>query len=372
MPEHHRKSARILLVLLIVVNILAVLGLFCSYAAQYIDPRDAWIFALFGLIYPWLLMLNLVFVLIWLILWKKYALLSLVAILIGWNQLSTIIRFDYNKSILPPGQNLLLVTYNVHGFSGQGQAGRNVRAEVTKFLAEERPTILCFQEYRIREADFEPVLRNMANSMQLPYWNARDYYESDPSGGLNGLVTFSALPIVRQGTLSNKGLSHFALFSDIVMKQDTIRVFNMHLASLRLGKQDVDFYYQLKKNETQNIRLKEGVFSILRKLKQAFLLRAAQTELLINVINSSPYPVLVCGDMNDSPFSYTYHRLTEKLKDAYREAGEGFLGTTYDGILPNYRIDYILFGKGFKAYEYKKINVTFSDHYPVSGVMMVH
>ncbi|MFH1161093.1 MAG: endonuclease/exonuclease/phosphatase family protein [bacterium] len=371
MIKYRSKSAVIAVVFLVILNILAVLSLFCSYAAQYIDPREAWIFALFGLVYPWILIVNIAFVVLWLILWKKYAILSIIAILIGWNHLTTIIRFDYNSPVLLPGRNFSVITYNVHGFLGQENANRDVQKEIIEFLAKERPTILCLQEFRIRKAQIKPILRNMASAWQLPYWTVEDYYHTNPMGGLNGFATFSAYPVVHKGTLSYKDMSHFAIFSDIVMDQDTFRIFNMHLASLRLGKRDVDFYYQLKNTETENMHLKDGIFSILRKLKTAFRLRASQTEILLDAIQSSPYPVLLCGDMNDSPFSYTYRRLTEKLKDAYREAGEGFLGNTYDGALPNYRIDYILHGKHFKACLYKKMNVTFSDHYPVSGLLHV-
>jgi endonuclease/exonuclease/phosphatase family metal-dependent hydrolase len=75
--------------------------------------------------------------------------------------------------------------------------------------------------------------------------------------------------------------------------------------------------------------------------------------------------------MNDSPFSYTYKQLTSSLTDTYTEVGKGFFGSTYDGAMPNYRIDYILFDNRFKAYSYTKSDVTFSDHYPVTGLIML-
>ncbi|NQV01997.1 MAG: endonuclease/exonuclease/phosphatase family protein [Bacteroidia bacterium] len=211
----------------------------------------------------------------------------------------------------------------------------------------------------------------MARAWELPYDYEKDYYQTDRNNGFNGIATFSKFPIIRSGFLEQQPKKCFGIYTDIILEKDTLRIFNVHLASLRLGEKDIKFYYQLKKTETENINLKAGLFSILKKLKLAFILRAAEVDKLLEEIRQSPYPVLICGDMNDSPFSYTYRQLTHSLTDAYREAGEDFFGSTYDGALPNYRIDYILYDSYFKAFSYKKSNVTFSDHYPVSGIIMV-
>ncbi|MBC8314606.1 MAG: endonuclease/exonuclease/phosphatase family protein [Bacteroidales bacterium] len=370
MAARKRTSWLILVNILLLLNIGAVISIFCSYAAHYIDPHDYWIFALFGLLYPWILILNLAFILLWLILWKRYALLSIIAILIGWNQLNTMIAINYETPVIPPAQNMSLITYNVHGFTGEANVKIDFRAEIIEYIAGEHPDILCLQEFHIREADTTPVIRKCIKAWDLRYHYMTNYYRNRKWTGINGIATFSRYPIVRTGILEHQPSKHFAIYTDIVMEYDTLRLFNVHLASLRLGQHDVNFYYQLKKNETENVNIKQGFFSILRKLKTAFILRAKQSEILLQAIENSPYPVLVCGDLNDSPFSYTYHELTQNLTDSYKEAGTGFFGSTYDGVPPNYRIDYILHDRHFRVFTYKKSNVTFSDHYPVSGMVM--
>ena len=370
MATRKGTSWLILVNILLLLNIGAVISLFCSYAAHYIDPRDAWILALFGLLYPWILILNLAFILLWLFLWKKYALISLIAILIGWNHLNAMIAMNYDTPVIPPAQNMNVITYNVHGFTGGDKVQRDLRAEVIEYIAGEHPDILCLQEFRIREADTVPVIRKCTHAWNLRYHYTTNYYRNQGWAGVNGIATFSRYPIVRKGILEHQPSKHFAIYTDIVLEYDTLRLFNVHLASLRLGQQDVNFYYQLKKNETENVNLKKGLFSILRKVRAASQLRAKQTDILILAIKNSPYPVLVCGDLNDSPFSYTYHELIQNLTDSYKEAGKGFFGSTYDGALPNYRIDYILHDKHFRVFTYKKSDVTFSDHYPVSGMVM--
>lgn len=371
MAKQPGKSSRILVTILLILNILAVISIFCSYAAQYIDPRDSWTFALFGLLYPYILISNIWFLLLWLFLWRKYALISLVAILIGWKQLNAMITFPEENPVLLPGKNISLVTWNVHGFSGQMNIRGNVRPEIIEYLSVENQDIVCMQEFHIYEADLDPVIKRMARVWGLPYFFVKDYYRKDKENGFNGIATFSRHPVVGTGFLEQKPKKCFAIYTDIRLEKDTFRLFNVHLASLRLGQDDVNFYYQLKKNETENISIKAGIFSILRKLKQAFILRANETDKLLEAIRLSPYPVIVCGDMNDSPFSYTYRQFSLILADAYREAGEGFFGSTYDGTMPNYRIDYIFFDDHFKAFSYKKKDVLFSDHYPVSGLIMV-
>ncbi|MBL7137176.1 MAG: endonuclease/exonuclease/phosphatase family protein [Bacteroidales bacterium] len=371
MGKHRSTSALILVNILLILNIMAVISILCSYGAQYIDPRDSWLFALFGLLYPWILIANVLFVILWLFLWKKYALISLIAILIGWKQLNAMITFHRERPILLPGPNLSIITWNLHGFAGQMNVRGNVRPEITEYLSSENQDILCLQEFYIHEAVSSPVINRMAREWGLPYYYVKDYYNTDPQDSFTGLATFSRLPIIRAGFLQQQPDKYFGIYTDIVLEYDTFRIFNIHLASLRLGQKDVSFYYKLKKTETENINLKAGLFSILRKVKQSFITRASETDKLLEAIRQSPYPVLVCGDLNDSPFSFTYRQLTRSLSDAFLDAGEDFFGSTYDGALPNYRIDYILYDSHFKAFSYKKSDVTFSDHYPVTGLIMV-
>ena len=371
MTARKKTTWLFLMNILLLLNIGAVVLLFFAYTAHYVDPRDAWIFAVAGLLYPWILILNLLFIFIWLFTWKKYALLSLIAILIGWNQLSSMIAMNYETPVIPPSQNMSLITYNVHGFWGGERGDRNFRTEITEYLTDEHSDILCLQEFYLPDNEKKRGIRKMAQSWNLPYHYIKTYYGNTNWKGVNGIATFSKFPIVRHGTLEYQQSKRFAIYTDIVMEHDTFRLFNVHLASIRLGQQDVQFYYQLKKNETENVNLKKGLFSILRKLKSAFLLRATQMEILMQAIEDSPYPIIVCGDMNDSPFSYTYKQLTQNLTDSYKEAGKGFFGSTYDGALPDYRIDYILHDKHFKVFTYKTSPITFSDHYPVSGLVMI-
>jgi endonuclease/exonuclease/phosphatase family metal-dependent hydrolase len=121
-------------------------------------------------------------------------------------------------------------------------------------------------------------------------------------------------------------------------------------------------------SEEQEV-LSKGIRSIARKLKRAFVQRASQARVVAGEIEKSPYPVIVCGDLNDTPSSYTYYTISNQLSDTFVTSGNG-LSQTYAGALPSFRIDYIMHDKSrFSASDYSRIRSKLSDHYPVSATL---
>ena len=147
---------------------------------------------------------------------------------------------------------------------------------------------------------------------------------------------------------------------------DTLRVFNIHLQSIKLRQEHYDFIdtarLKYSNEQVQEIR------SIGSRLSNAFVQRAGQAEIIANYIRKSPYPVLVMGDFNDTPQSYAYRKIRKGLKDAFRKAGKGF-GNTYAGELPSFRIDYIMAGEGMNTYRFRRIKKDCSDHFPITSLV---
>jgi endonuclease/exonuclease/phosphatase family metal-dependent hydrolase len=112
----------------------------------------------------------------------------------------------------------------------------------------------------------------------------------------------------------------------------------------------------------------EEIKDISFRFRDALKKRAKQVEIVTNHILNSPYPVIVCGDFNDSPISYNYRQMRRNLNDAFIEAGAG-VGHTYKGFFPSFRIDYILYNQEFKATSYSSPRIVFSDHYPVVATL---
>jgi endonuclease/exonuclease/phosphatase family metal-dependent hydrolase len=146
------------------------------------------------------------------------------------------------------------------------------------------------------------------------------------------------------------------------MNTDTVRIFNMHLQSMHFAKADYLFIENI--NDQGINEMKRAGFKIMRKMKIAYLLRAAQATEIKAEILKSPYPVIVCGDMNDVPNSYSYQTIGNNLQDAFAEKGRG-VGRTFKFLSPTLRIDYIFHSKELELNQVQVIRPSLSDHHPV-------
>jgi endonuclease/exonuclease/phosphatase family metal-dependent hydrolase len=357
--------------ILFVINCLFILCLFVSYAAPYISPARYWIFAFFGLAYPVWLAINLVFVLLWIILWKKYAWITLAAILIGVNHLLSIYPVSFPKKKPLPEGTFKIMTYNVHSLYGihNRKIDQGAKSKVTEFLREQQPDILCIQEFYVRSEDSSKVLERFTRDIGSSYYSYKNYFDMKDRKRINALAIFSKFPISGSGYIRAKNRYVFCIYADILVGDIKLRVYDLHLESIRFGNEDYSFYAHLTDNESENTNLGTGSRKILSKLKKAFAMRAEQVDILRREMDKSPFPLIVCGDFNDSPTSYTYHMLSGNLTDSYKKAGSGLFGNTFAGNLPSYRIDYLLSDKQLDVFNYERLKVGLSDHYPVSAWM---
>jgi endonuclease/exonuclease/phosphatase family metal-dependent hydrolase len=149
---------------------------------------------------------------------------------------------------------------------------------------------------------------------------------------------------------------------------DTIRVVNTHLKSIVFDKEDYKTVEEIKAVD-DNIEPYQ-LRKIVAKLKYAFQYRARQAEKIREKLNACQYPIILCGDFNDSPTSYSYNIIRGKLKDSFMESAKG-MSRTYIGKMPSFRIDYILHDPRWKSYNYKTNTLNFSDHKMVSCSIVV-
>ena len=180
-------------------------------------------------------------------------------------------------------------------------------------------------------------------------------------GHNTGLVIFSKYPILHQSTILRdqdiKNRHNGAIYVDLKIKEDTIRVYNVHLESMGIN--------QKKLTQKKNVFL--NYKEIGEKLKNGMQMRAKQAGVVIKHIQKSPYPVILCGDFNDPPYSYAYQEYIKDLKNSFTEKGRGF-GFTFNGPLFFLRIDNQFYSKGIEATNFKTLyDVTYSDHFPIQG-----
>ena len=146
--------------------------------------------------------------------------------------------------------------------------------------------------------------------------------------------------------------SNNAIFSDIKIMNDTIRVYNIHLQS---------FSFE-KVNPLININKKNEM--VIKNISDTFIQQEQQVNELKKSIKNSPYKVIVTGDLNNTAFSYVYKELSKSLNDAFKAKGNG-LGITYNYNFIPLRIDFVFTEELFKINSFKTFKLNLSDHEPI-------
>ena len=341
------------------VNLIFAFLLFLLYGAVLVPPDSFWPAAFLGLLYPYLLVINLLFVVAYALLKSKRLLLSLFVILIGFQHL---LNFVQPIPGLRSGKGALkILSYNVHYFSKDISGKQLDHPRITDFLRSANADIICLQEARLFKSG-----RLSPDGLRDALPGIRHYHLAHTIASA-GPLTLSKFPIVSMGEIRFEHSANMVLFSDIVLRPgDTIRVYNCHFQSYRITPED----YSLTdpdKTGTNEQQLREARLSS-KKMIIAFTFRASQARTVAAHIRKCPYPVIVCGDFNDTPLSYTYHILGSRLDDSFTEAGFG-ISNTFNGFMPLFRIDYILHSKRFKAISYHRDPIELSDHFPVEAVL---
>ena len=331
------------------VNLAVILLTFLSYLSPYINPIHFWPLTFLGMAYPWLLLLNLLFILFWAFRKDRYVFFSLACILTGWSHLTGFVGWR-GPEVYDPGKSLSILSYNL-------QSGRDYETIRQLKKPQSGPlhatlhqktgnNILCFQEIR------KAYLDEMSEALALPYLHTIPY---------SSVAILSPVPILDRGGQRFTESSNGFIWVDLNLQGQRVRIFNIHLQSNKVsGVTD-------KVLEAGDLQEKEtwmDIRMVIGRVKRATITRSEQVDVVAEQLAASPYPVIVCGDFNDTPQSYSYRSLSQGLRDSFREKGWGF-GTTYAGNIPALRIDYILVDPRFKVLETQIPRVPYSDHYPV-------
>jgi len=348
------------------LHYLLILALLTAVFAKFISPALFWIPAFFGLAFPYLFLLNLVFVFYWLLRFKATALFGLMALLMA---LPTARKYlQWSSGVEKSNTKVFKVTsYNSMLFDLYNwKKNKETRSLILTELNEINPDILCVQEFYTSEDinDFNNLdtVKSILNTRFVHHEYTTTLRENDHWG----IATFSKFPILNQGKIAfNTKSNNLCIFSDVLIGADTIRVYNVHLQSISFSKQDNKFLDEVvsEKNATNEL---ENSKSILRRLKRAFVKRSHQADMIALHMSTSRHKIIICGDFNDTAASYVYHTLSLNLKDAFIQKGAGF-GRTYAGEWPQFRIDYILYDPNLNCIDYKRDEETFTDHYPVTA-----
>ena len=344
------------------VNSLLVIGLLGAYSSRFIDPDLTIIPSFLGLTYPFWLVSNILYGLFWAIKLDKAFLLPFLAILFGWGITTDYIRLT--PSMDSPDGSYTLLDHNVRLFGFyQWDENELLRDSILKRLKRERADILTFQEFYYRAGDVGFKTKPLVIDATGATYVHERYTHEFVYDQYFGVVTMSRFPIVHRGEIPFEGeINNFCIYTDILLPEnDTIRVFNAHLASIHFRKADYELVEQSKNGELGRW---EQFKATTRKLSTAYVIRAKQIETVMEVVASSPHPVIFAGDLNDVPVSYAYGRLDFELDDAFQKGGPG-IGNTYNGAFPYLRIDHIFHSEEIEVRDYRIEPDPWSDHHPV-------
>ncbi len=347
-----------------------IVSLLIAVAAKHISPLLFWLPAFFGLAYPFLFLLNLLFIIYWLIQFKPSITFGLIALCF-----SIPTAFNYVQLSFPTkseAKQIKITSYNSMLFDLYNwKKQKENRNKILNNLSEIGPDILCVQEFYTSESKdgFNGYnnIDTLTVLLNAPYYHA-EYTTTLRETDHWGVATFSKYPIVNKGKIVFKTRSNnICIFSDLIIEKDTVRVYNIHLQSISFSKDDNKFLDDVISEKDAEDEM-ENSKSILRRLKRAFVKRTKQVDMVVTHMKTCRHKIILCGDFNDTPASYAYHRLSKQLNDAFVEKGTGF-GRTYAGKWPQFRIDYILHDKDFKCLNYKRSDETFTDHFAITAYL---
>lgn len=344
--------------LLLAVNALLVGTLILSAYSPYLNPKATPIASGLGLAFPIFLAANLAFLVCWAFVQYRYMLLPAVGLLICLPQIRTYIPINTTTQNLPEGC-IKILSYNVMRFSGmKKEDGKN---PIVAYLAGSGADIICLQEYNTsgdkRYLTERDVLKGLK---EYPY---RSVYRQGK--GDVRLACFSKFPILSEHAIKYESDYNGSIRYILKVGKDTLTLINNHLESNKLTKEDRGIYEGIIKDPDAQ-KMKTGFRQLARKLAEASVIRAAQTDSVAKVIAENKHSALiVCGDFNDGSISYTHRVLTKELDDAFTQSGRG-LGISYNQNLFYFRIDNILISHNLKAYNCTvDRSIKASDHYPI-------
>lgn len=353
------------------LGIPAALALLLSCLSSQVEPVQFWPLALFGMLFPYLVVAVAAVLLFHGVVRRRIHVLGAVAMALAVPHFGEYMQLS--GRLAPPAgvdNAFTVMSWNVRLFDLYNWThNQQTRDEMMDLIRVEDPDILCMQEFLdVDSGDQLEVKDTLLTAYR--YTACADAYTVHTRGNQHiGIAIFSTWPVLAQGTIHFPDeLNNLALWADIALGRDTIRVYTAHLASLRFGDQDYDFIRNVEKGGGADSISTAGT-RILGRLKDAFIRRGREATTLAAHIKQSPWPVVYCGDLNDSPMGYGYHELLRAgLTDAFSESGEG-LGHTYIGNVPSFRIDHIMHGPQFKAWGFRTLPDELSDHRAIISSM---
>ncbi|MCL9769171.1 endonuclease/exonuclease/phosphatase family protein [Flavobacterium sp. HXWNR69] len=320
-------------------NIVLTILTFLAYSLPFLAPKAFPFLSVLTLILPLFLILNFFFFLFWFLQLKRQMLLSGLVLLLGITFINRFYKFSETNLPVDDG-DFTLMSYNVRLFNlyewlPQG----DVPEQISKLIDEKRPDVLCLQEFSPNK---KVAVKNYPHSFVKLYGGKNKY----------GQAIYSNYKMIEKGEIQFPNTSNNVIYADILKGKDTLRIYSMHLQSIKIS---TDIH--------ENLNQEKSKF-IFKRISEAFTLQQQQAEIIKKHFDDCKYPKIICGDLNNSAFSYVYRTVKGDMNDAFEQAGTGF-GKSYNFKYYPARIDYIFVEKNIEVKEFKSLDSFIqSDHFP--------
>ena len=319
------------------------------YISSFVAPEKLWFFSTIVLFYPILFFVNCFFITLWLFQDAKWMIPSTLTVLLGWSYTSGFIGIN-SSSVDESEYNIDVISYNTGMFTGRNLDGSKYKVEeAIEFLnGQNEVDIFCFQEYNTNYTD-----------RFLSYFKGFNYVGFEDKR----VSILSRFPVLNSGGIDFNQKTNSCVWADLLIKEDTVRIYSAHLQSSAITFEANDM---LENIDIQERRTWREAKEILSKYWHTGLQRVSQAKIIKEHMKKCSHPIILAGDMNEPPSSYTYNILCENMKDSFRSRASG-IESTYGGRIPFLRIDYIFAQKSMNVIDYKTHKVGYSDHYPIQA-----
>lgn len=366
------RLKKILRIVFISANVLTILLYLMACLVPFINSGKSWFIAMLGLVFPLLFVLMTGFLIYWIFRRSGWAFVCLAALLLSWKQVSVMFSFHLPGKFkeAKSTQTLRILTWNLSNWGGSNRSDgkkADYEEEMTEVIRKSNADVLCLQEYvylkEKKVRDTIPAALQKSGYKYSYFVQTHYTYRIYKSTIITAVAIISKYPMVDTAHFfyNYDDFAEPIIYADVKVNDKTIRVFSNHLQSVMFEDHHYRALHNLKDPTKASIADSKAVAY---RLRNAYVKRAGQAELINKKVKESPYPVVVCGDFNDVPNSYSYFTARGNLQDAFLKKGSGF-GKTLRILSPTLRIDYILADKRFDITQYHKMEVPYSDHYPI-------
>jgi endonuclease/exonuclease/phosphatase family metal-dependent hydrolase len=328
------------------LNIVLTVSTFVAYVLPFLAPKLFPLLSVLTLFMPLFFILNGLFFLYWGFQFKKRMILSGLVLLMGITFINKFYKFSA-KEYPENEKDFTVMSYNVRLLNVFKWLDRDdVPSQILSFINDKNPDILCIQEY------------SNSAKIDLKVYPHRYIFMQ---GNLikSGQAIFSKFPIIDQGNIVFENSNNNVVFADIKKGKDIIRVYNMHLQSIKISPDVTEINDNIEAIDQGKSQ------KLYNRISKAFKQQQQQAEIIKEHKKNCPYPIIICGDMNNSAFSYVYRNIKGKLKDSFEEEGKGF-GATYKFRYYPARIDYIFADEKMTVKRFESFSdFENSDHYPI-------